>query len=86
MSAAERCDFTDLLKAQCGHCRPSRLPGFNVPHPANRPASSRYGPWFTASFDSDCDGPCGGQIDEGEHARSDGEGGWLCELCGGYES
>lgn len=39
------------------------------------------GPWFTASFDSDCD-DCGGMIMEGEWVRSDGAGGWLCEECG----
>jgi hypothetical protein len=41
-----------------------------------------YGPWIEASFDSDCDGPCGGQISEGDSIRSDGEGGWLCVNCG----
>jgi hypothetical protein len=41
-----------------------------------------YGPWFIASFDSDCDGPCGGEILAGQHSRSDGAGGWLCASCG----
>ena len=39
------------------------------------------GPWVTARFDSDCDG-CGNDILEGDEIRSDGEGGWLCDLCG----
>ncbi len=91
MSTEERCDFSDLLKDQCGHCKPVPLPQTHVPRVVRgrmdlppRP-SARFGPWFTAQFDSECDGPCGGQIDEGEHSRSDGEGGWLCELCGGFE-
>jgi hypothetical protein len=43
-----------------------------------------YGPWVTAGFDSDCDG-CGGGIYEGMQTRSDGSGGWLCEICGSEE-
>jgi len=88
MSAVERCDFTDLLKDQCGHCRPVPLPKTYVPQAvrgrmAPPPRSSvRYGPWFTARFDSECGGPCGGEIEEGDQCRSDGEGGWLCEDCG----
>jgi hypothetical protein len=39
------------------------------------------GPWFTARFDSDCDG-CGGLIEEGDQIRADGEGGYICEDCG----
>lgn len=72
----ERC-VHDMLADQCTFCRPTSLP--------ERPQSASWGPWIVARFDSDCDGLCGGVIDEGEHTRSDGEGGWLCELCGGYE-
>lgn len=43
------------------------------------------GPWITAGFDSDCDG-CGAFIAEGEDIRADGEGGWLCQMCGYAES
>lgn len=42
---------------------------------------SSPGPWFTARFDSDCDG-CGDLIQEGDDIRSDGAGGYLCEPCG----
>ena len=38
----------------------------------------KLGPWFIATFDSECDGECGGFIQEGDDARSDGDGGWLC--------
>jgi hypothetical protein len=51
------------------------------PAPAADPDTG-YGPWFTASYDSDCDGICGGRIYEGEQSRSDGDGGWLCSFCG----
>jgi hypothetical protein len=40
-----------------------------------------YGPWFTASYDSECD-YCADDIFEGENIRSDGEGCWLCGTCG----
>lgn len=39
------------------------------------------GRWFTAGFDSECNG-CGDRICEGEQARADGDGGYLCENCG----
>jgi len=91
MSTEERCEFSDLLKDQCGcaHCKPELLPQPYVPKVVRgrmaappRP-SVRYGPWITARFDSECDGTCGGEIEEGDQCRSDGEGGWLCEGCGG---
>lgn len=65
----ERCEVTDLLKSQCGHCRGS----------AERPVR---GPWFTARYDGKCDGPCGQEFEAGDTIRSDGEGGWLCQDCG----
>jgi hypothetical protein len=67
----ERCEASDLLVSQCAHCRPK---------PARD--TSGFGVWITAGFDSDCDGPCGGGISEGDACRSDGEGGWLCRNCG----
>jgi hypothetical protein len=81
---SERCDFSDLLKDQCGHCHPERLPQPQIPQAVrNRmgPERSGYGPWFTAAFDGGCDG-CGEQIEAGDEIRSDGEGGWLCSDCG----
>lgn len=44
------------------------------------------GPWVRAGFDSECDGPCGTDISEGDEIRADGEGGWLCENCGRDEN
>jgi hypothetical protein len=91
MTGEERCVYSDLPKSMCGHCKRELLvdTGELVIQSDDlkriRPREARYGPWIVARFDSDCDGPCGGAIDEGEHTRSDGEGGWLCELCGGYD-
>ena len=58
---------------------------FETARPAAPVPDDGYGPWFTASYDSDCDGGCGGQIYEGEQSRSDGQGGWLCSFCGKQE-
>lgn len=44
--------------------------------------NSGYGPWVDAAFDGECDG-CDAPIEVGDRIRSDGEGGWLCEDCGG---
>lgn len=70
----ERCAISDLVVSQCAHCRP----------PAPEPPLDRakFGPWFEAGHDSDCDGTCGGEIQAGDMIRSDGEGGWLCTGCG----
>ena len=76
MTSEPRCEVTELLKSQCAHCRPSRQ--------VEVPELPDVGPWFEARFDSDCDGPCGGQIFEGDQCRSDGEGGWLCQRCGSH--
>lgn len=74
--AEERCEISDLPREMCGHCHPERSePG--TPNPAG------YGPWVAAKFDGECSGPCGGLIEAGDQIRSDGEGGWLCEVCGG---
>ena len=43
---------------------------------------SDYGPWFAATYDGECDG-CGADTAAGDRIRSDGEGGWLCDDCGG---
>ena len=40
-----------------------------------------FGPWVTARWDSECD-ECGDYIFEGEQLRADGEGNWLCSICG----
>jgi hypothetical protein len=61
----------------CSHCRPP------APEPPRDPA--KFGPWFIAQRESDCDGSCGGVIEAGDSCRSDGEGGWLCQVCGADE-
>ncbi len=69
-----RCDVTELLADQCAHCRPK---------PAADPfeAPSTLGPWFTASYASECAG-CFGGIEPGDRARADGHGEYLCLDCG----
>lgn len=59
--------------ADCGTAPPAATPS---------PADPRFfGPWFEAQFGGDCDG-CGSDIAEGDYIRADGEGGWLCGICG----
>ena len=56
----------------CGTCYP----------PAGRPPSPQlWGPWFTASYNSDCAG-CGNGIFPHDEIRADGDGGYLCSDCG----
>ena len=40
-----------------------------------------YGPWFMARYRSDCAG-CDTELRPGDQIRSDGDGGWLCGICG----
>jgi hypothetical protein len=74
---AERCELTELIKDQCGHCRPK-------PPPAPR-ENTGYGPWFPANFPGWCSG-CGGEFGTGDEIRSDGCGEWLAECCGGVDA
>jgi hypothetical protein len=74
MSTVERC-VHDLPANMCGACMDALKPRGRHHRPA-------WGPWFTAAFDGECDGPCGREIQEGDTIRSDGEGGWLCDSCG----
>lgn len=67
----------EIEEATCGVCTPRKRP---------LPPSGGFGPWFPASFDGDCDGPCTGEIKAGDVIRSDGEGGWLCGDCGRDEA
>lgn len=79
MSAAlrERCHLTDLLVAECAHCRPA------PPRPPALPAElagldfgdepAGAGPVFTAAYYSTCGG-CGSGIQPGDEVRMlDGE-------------
>jgi hypothetical protein len=67
-----RCAVTELVADQCAHCRP-------VP---DLPRSYEYGPWFEARFPGRCS-QCQERTYEGDTIRADGEGGYLCEECGG---
>lgn len=74
MPRTGRCKH-EMPEGTCVTCRP---PARRPPAPREQP---RYGRWFTAGYDSECDG-CSGLIMEGDQIRSDGEGGWLCPACG----
>lgn len=80
---SDRCDFSDLLKDQCGHCQDRERDAEASRDWRVRGKHHRdiRGPWFGARFPGECDG-CGGAIEEGDQIRSDGEGGWLCSDCG----
>jgi hypothetical protein len=80
MTAVEaRCEVTELPESMCAHCRPP------APEPPEPRDTSLFGPWFPAGHDGDCDGECGSEIEEGDMIRSDGQGGWLCLVCGADE-
>jgi hypothetical protein len=83
MSAEDRCEFSDLLKDQCGHCqdRERKTEASSTWRVKGKHHRDPRGPWFEAAFDGGCDG-CGEQIEAGDRIRSDGEGGWLCSDCG----
>lgn len=68
---AERCDITELLVTECAHCR-------KLPDPPEQ--RGERGPWFTARYVGDCS--CGTVFIPGDQIRADGEGGYLCDVCG----
>jgi hypothetical protein len=72
------CDFSDLPKDQCGHCRTGSA---TLPAIAGGPAPQK-GPWITAKYTGRCSAREAHQIHPGDQIRSDGEGGWLCWRCG----
>lgn len=68
----------ELDAASCHFCAPrnhGRAPA------STRPDGHKLGPWFSASYAGECDG-CGDPVEVGDQIRSDGDGGWLCSLCG----
>ncbi|MER5703497.1 hypothetical protein ABT023_16350 [Micromonospora sp. NPDC002296] len=66
-----RCTVTDLLVAQCAHCRPAPVDD----------RVARIGPWISATYRGACSG-CGARVEEFDEIRSDGDGGWLARCCG----
>jgi hypothetical protein len=74
-----RCTVTDLLIDSCAHCRFPSAP--TPPDPFSGP-SAKLGRWFTSAYSGSCSG-CGEQFEEFDQIRSDGEGGYLAECCGG---
>ena len=75
-TAEPRCEKTDLLRSQCGHCT-----GRDGGGEASELDPRKFGPWFQARYDGECDN-CGYEFQAGDSIRSDGNGGWLCGECG----
>jgi hypothetical protein len=75
-AAGSRCEKTDLLRSQCGHCT-----GREGKPEASELDPRSFGPWFAARYDGEC-GNCGCEFQAGDSIRSDGAGGWLCGGCG----
>lgn len=70
-----RCDITDLLVAECAHCR--RLPDLEAEAPRE------LGPIFTSNYDGTCTG-CKERTYAGDQIRADGSGfGYLGVACCG---
>lgn len=70
-----RCDLTDLLTADCAHCRAPQPPGRHRQTPAPRTG------WFEARYPGQCRS-CGEWFTAGALiARDDDTGGWICEDC-----
>jgi hypothetical protein len=61
----------------CGTCNP---PPWSPPVRA----PELWGPVFTASYNGEC-ADCGGDICPGDDIRADGQGGYLCTVCGAEE-
>jgi hypothetical protein len=75
-----RCELTDLLAAECAHCR--RLPDLDVEERTSSVAPS--GGWIEARYPGRC-AECGEWFDPGAPIRrwADGPIGWVAQCCGG---
>ncbi|WP_433252932.1 hypothetical protein ACQPYK_08690 [Streptosporangium sp. CA-135522] len=74
-----RCPLTELIVAQCGHCREV----LDIPFSDLLPAGpERLGPYVTARYSGEC-ADDGEPFEAGDLIRADGHGGWLAECCGG---
>jgi hypothetical protein len=60
--AVERCDYSDLIKTECAHCK-----GYKEP-----PPPIVEGPSFVAQYDGFCH-ECGDRILPGEKIKRSGE-------------
>jgi hypothetical protein len=80
---AERCEITDLLADQCGHCNGAEKRAAEAERETFRRTAGRgaCGPWFTAQYAGMCKG-CSEDIEPGDTIRADGDGRYLCADCG----
>lgn len=75
MSVVDPCERHGV--SNCAYCRPTTAS-------VQRDALTRplRGPWFIARFSGPCSGCDSKEIQPGDEARADGEGGYLCTDCG----
>lgn len=72
-----RCEVTELLVSQCGHCT-GRTGDEGTGEKRD------LGPWFGARYAGKC-ADCGERFGMQDRIRADGEGGYLCAGCGEQE-
>lgn len=84
MSADEYCEFSDLPKSGCGHCRSNSRVLPDTMFQANEKEDGRpaHAPrtWITAEFPGRC-AKCRSKIDPGDRIGAN-DPGWICEDCG----
>lgn len=73
-----RCDLTDLLAAECAHCR--GLPNLDAALTYTPLDAGVPGPATKARFPGRCAG-CDEPFRPGQTIRSDGAGGWIADCC-----
>lgn len=69
---SDRCEFTEIEKSSCAHCRNTPRRRAELP--------TRQG-WFEARYPGQC-ANCGGLYSAGAHITFDeGTGRWIAECC-----
>ena len=69
------CEKFEMPASMCSHCTGR---GEEIPRDLD---PAKHGPWFYAMYSGECAG-CGGGIEQLDHIRADGQGGYLCSDCG----
>lgn len=84
MDSPLRCRQTDLIKTQCGHCRPPRPQFVEVAAPSflgyDAPGDDSIVATFTARFAGRC-GHCDEVYGSGDHIARAASGDYLCTDC-----
>lgn len=74
------CDFSDLPRDQCGHCKRGGRP--LPPDTMFQANPAEFGPWFEAQYPGRCAADRRHGIEPGDQIRADGQGGYVCRTCG----